>query len=138
MLNYFPVFLQPESGCYRVCPGDSFEVTCNVQSASLICWDLSIPGHKEIPQKCFFMSIFVIGEQPIGPFSVSKKADDPLISTASLTSVGNFLNGSVLTCSSTISGSSLPNETSDIVILLKGKFATLYLVLGYLHTLLHI
>ena len=136
VLNSFAVFLQPESGSYRVCLEDSFEVTCNVQSASQICWDLSIPGHKNFATKCFIINFSVIVEQAIGPFLLLKKADDPLISTASLSSVENFQNGSVLTCSSTVASSPLPNETSDIVILLEGKFATSHSVYVYLHAYL--
>ena len=137
VLNSFVVFLQPESGSYGVCLEDNFEVTCNVQSASIICWDLSIPGLENFPQKCFFMNLD-LGEQAIGPFSLSRVSIDPLISTASLSSVGNSQNGTVLTCSSTISSSPSPNETSDIIILLEGKFATFHLVYVFLHTYLHI
>ena len=57
----------------------------------------------------------------IGPFSLTLVSMNPLTSNASLSSVGNDQNGTVLTCSSTFSESPLPNETSELVILLEGK-----------------
>ena len=97
------------------------------------CWDLSIPGYESFPPKCFLMA-YTAKEQTIGPVSLVHVSNDSLISTASLSSVGNFLNKPVLTCSNTAAMSPSPNDTSDIVLVLEGNFATFYLVYVYLHT----
>ena len=130
VLNSFAVFLQPESGSYRLCLGDSFEVNCTAQNATVICWDLSIPGPENFAKVCFYISL-PTKELTTGPFSLSLLSKDPLMSTANLSSVGIILNETVLTCSSSLASSLSPNQISDIVIILEGKLATFFFVLVY-------
>ena len=78
--------------------------------------------------------IMKVKKTEIGPFLLTLVSMDPLTSTASLNSVGNDLNGTVLTCSSTSELSPQPDQTSDIVLHLEGKFQIILLLVLYLNS----
>ena len=108
-------------------PGDSFEVTCTstVPNPFVIQWRLSNSGEE--PFEIVLFSIYTLPKtkDKIGPFLLTLVSVDPLTSTANLSSVGNDLYGTVLTCSSTLSLYPTPNETSHIAIHIEGKYLIL-------------
>ena len=112
--------LQPDSEYLRVCPGDSVEANCT-STTSFLHWKLNIPG-KNICEMEIFFTLQSPENYTLCGFSLTllAKHSDELISTARLEDVGWSMNGSVLTCSSTIAESPGANETTSITILIEG------------------
>ena len=112
--------LQPDSAYMRVCPGDNVEVNCTATQSSFLLWKLNIPD-KDLSEMEVF-SRHTTEVFTLCGFSLALVANnsDELISSARVEDVGLSINGSVLTCFSTISASPEANETANITIFIEG------------------
>ena len=115
--------LQPDRGYLRVCPGDRVEVNCS-STETVLHWKLNIPD-KNICQEAHFTfkstQNYTLYKFVLKLMSANSSGGPGIVSSARVEDVGPSINGSVLTCSSSLAEFPQANEMASITIVVEGR-----------------
>ena len=133
-IHSLAVTLEPASESYAVCINSNLKITCTINSTNsiILAWML-IPGQENssnIDPESYSNSLSMEMVKMIGDFVLRLASNNPLISTATLDPVKLKHNGTVLRCANHIVYEKA-NESTEIIIILKGKLYMLFLYMYY-------
>ena len=124
------VNLEP-SGVLQLCPGSNAVFVCTNNQTSVLAWRSFEQGYPQGDPYFFSNSDSIdMIKRSSGSFTVVLISTSPLTSTATLTSnFGLQINGTNLTCSSTILPEESPPQREYAVLILKGARNTRFIYL---------